>query len=143
FAEETASNGTAISSGSESEDMPRWLDLLATSQLDLMSDEWVELEMMAYAEGPYWLTFLVRGIEFLMILLSSLTFQGFGFRVLGMFLLGMALHRSGFFRGRGGPAPIVLVVIGLGPALLAESLIGASAVSAGATFDLTWLAIET
>lgn len=38
---------------------------------------------------------------------------------------------------------MVLVVIGLGPALLAESLIGASAVSTGGSFDLTWLAIET
>lgn len=121
---------------------PRWLSLLSQSKFNLVGDNWVELELIAYGEGPYYVTFLVRAIEFLFIAIMSLTLQGFGLRVLGMFLIGMALYRSGFFRGRGGPAPILLVLIGLGPALLAESLFATFMVSVDEEFSLAWILVE-
>lgn len=125
------------------DDEPReWTELLAESQLNLMSEQWLELEFIAYAEGPYYVTFIVRAIEFLFIAIMSLTLQGFGLRVLGMFLIGMALYRSGFFRGRGGPAPILLVLIGLGPALLAESLFATFMMAPIGEFSLSWVLVE-
>ncbi len=55
-----------------------------------------EMEAIAYNEGPMTLTLLVRAFTFA-IMLVFVAFTGFGFRVVGMFLLGMALMKLNFF----------------------------------------------
>lgn len=57
---------------------------------------WIELDVMAYKEGPMMITLVHRTMTFL-IMLVILAITGFGFRVLGMFLLGMALMKLDFF----------------------------------------------
>ena len=58
---------------------------------------WVEAGVIAYKEGPMSVTLLMRAITFAMMLVVVL-FIGFGFRVIGMFLIGVALMKLGFFR---------------------------------------------
>ncbi|MCZ6734847.1 MAG: hypothetical protein O7C65_03550, partial [Planctomycetota bacterium] len=50
---------------------------------------WIELEVMAYKDGPMMITLVWRAMTFLMMFVI-VTITGFVFRVLGMFLLGMA-----------------------------------------------------
>ena len=57
---------------------------------------WIELDVMAYKEGPMMITLVHRAWTFL-IMLVIIAITGFGFRVLGMFLLGMALMKLDFF----------------------------------------------
>ena len=60
---------------------------------------WIELDVMAYKEGPMMITLVHRAWTFL-IMLVIIAITGFGFRVLGMFLLGMALMKLDFFSAR-------------------------------------------
>lgn len=57
---------------------------------------WIELDVMAYKEGPMMITLVQRAMTFLIILVMIVVI-GFGFRVVGMFLLGMALMKLNFF----------------------------------------------
>ena len=57
---------------------------------------WIELDIMAYKEGPMMITLVQRAMTFLMMLVL-IVIIGFGFRVLSMFLLGMALMKLNFF----------------------------------------------
>ncbi|MEE8153412.1 MAG: DUF418 domain-containing protein [Phycisphaerales bacterium] len=57
---------------------------------------WIELDLMAYKEGPMMITLVQRAMTFL-IMLVLIVIIGFGFRVVGMFLLGMALMKLNFF----------------------------------------------
>ena len=57
---------------------------------------WIELDVMAYKEGPMMITLVQRAMTFL-IMLVIVAITGFGFRVMGMFLLGMALMKLNFF----------------------------------------------
>jgi uncharacterized protein len=56
-----------------------------------------EAEVMAYRDGPMTATLVMRGISFISMLVFAGLFGGFGFRVVGMFLIGMALMKLGFF----------------------------------------------
>jgi uncharacterized protein len=60
---------------------------------------WREIEVIAYKEGPLSLALIVRSVTFVMIM-TAVTFGGFGFRVTGMFLLGAALMKLDFFSPR-------------------------------------------
>ncbi|MEE9130713.1 MAG: DUF418 domain-containing protein [Phycisphaerales bacterium] len=57
---------------------------------------WIELDIIAYKEGPMMITLVQRAWTFL-IMLVIVALTGFGFRVGGMFLLGMALMKLNFF----------------------------------------------
>ena len=57
---------------------------------------WIELDVMGYKEGPMMITLVQRAWTFLMLLVI-VAVSGFGFRVAGMFLLGMALMKLNFF----------------------------------------------
>ncbi len=57
---------------------------------------WIELDVIAYKEGPMMITLVQRAMTFL-IMLVVVALTGFGFRVVGMFLLGMALMKLNFF----------------------------------------------
>lgn len=54
------------------------------------------IEVAAYRDGPFLAALLVRGASFVVLLLV-VTFGGFVFRVAGLFLLGAALMKLGFF----------------------------------------------
>lgn len=57
---------------------------------------WIELDVMAYKEGPMMISLVQRAMTFLIILVM-VAFTGFGFRIVGMFLFGMALMKLNFF----------------------------------------------
>lgn len=105
-----------------------WLTLVVRSQFDFTSEAWQQAEMIAFGEGPYLATFVVRGIAFTLMVVVVLTVHGFGPRILAMFLLGMALHRLGYFQGRTRSLPIMGVLLGFGICLPLESFVGAHAV---------------
>lgn len=60
------------------------------------SESWVKAETMAYAEGPMPVTLIVRAVMFAMMFVVVLL-NGFLFRALAMFLIGMALVKMRFF----------------------------------------------
>jgi len=60
---------------------------------------WVEIETIAYREGPLPLALIVRAVTFSMIMVF-MGLGGFTFRVTGMFLLGAALMKLDFFSPR-------------------------------------------
>jgi uncharacterized protein len=83
-------------------DDDRWERVQAA--LKRLTDEkdfsaWREIEVIAYKEGPLSLALIVRAATFAMIMIS-IAFGGFFFRVIGMFLLGAALMKLDFFDPR-------------------------------------------
>jgi len=53
-------------------------------------------EHIAYGEGPWLLTTVQRGVSFFFIFVFAFL-SGFGFRIIAMFMLGMALMKLDFF----------------------------------------------
>jgi len=74
----------------------RYQTLLEENRWQPGDPAWIELDVMAYKEGPMMITLVQRAMTFLIILVMIVVI-GFGFRVLGMFLLGMALMKLNFF----------------------------------------------
>ena len=76
-------------------------------------------ERIAYGEGPYPATLIMRSIYFAFGLLFNVL-SGFGIRVAGMFVLGMAAYRAGLFTDAGWPWAKRMLTIGLPVGLLGE-----------------------
>jgi uncharacterized protein len=81
---------------------------------------WDRAEIIAYKEGPMAATLLMRGLTFGMMLIFAVVFGGFGPRVLGMFLIGMALMKLGFFTAKWRTWHVFLAIFGLGLGITAE-----------------------
>lgn len=64
---------------------------------NVLDASWAEAEMIAYKEGPMLATILTRAISFAGHVFVAGVFGGFGFRIMGMFLLGAALMKWNFF----------------------------------------------
>ena len=74
----------------------RYRDVLKENKWQPGDPAWIELDVIAYKDGPMSITLVQRAMTFL-IMLVMVAVSGFGFRVLGMFLLGMALMKLNFF----------------------------------------------
>lgn len=71
-----------------------------------------ELSIIAYKEGPMLATLIMRAIVFgMMLIFIALT--GFGFRVIGMFILGIALMKMQFFDRKRKKWHVMMCVGGL------------------------------
>lgn len=85
----------------------------------LQSPLWQEAEIAAYREGPYLDLFVFRTASWFGAVVMTIL-GGYGFRILGLFLIGAALIRADFF----GPARRglrrVLVALGIGLGLPAS-----------------------
>lgn len=75
----------------------RFGEAMSESQGDIFHPGWAEAERIAYAEGPMGLTIRMRSITFLAAFVFLSIFGGFIFRIAGLFLLGAALMKLGFF----------------------------------------------
>jgi uncharacterized protein len=107
--ETTAPSDDATPDGEGADAEPPMTDaeLLRTSPLEaparvLMGDpesvfgeRWRNLEVQAYGEGPFASAVAMRLVSFVMILASAVF--SFGWRILGIFLIGAGLMQLGFF----------------------------------------------
>ncbi|MCH8261115.1 MAG: DUF418 domain-containing protein [Planctomycetes bacterium] len=76
------------------------------------NDVWVEVDIIAYTQGPMTATLIARAATFVVMLLF-ITVSFFGFRVLATFLFGMALMKLDFFNRTNRRWHMLALVIGL------------------------------
>lgn len=98
-------------------------------------DAWREIETIAYKEGPLSVTLVVRAVTFV-IILFMIGLGGFLFRVIGMFMLGMALMKLDFFSPGRRRWHVLMAAAGL-PLGLAGEILAALMLSSGGE-QLTW-----
>ena len=98
-------------------------------------EAWREIEVIAYKEGPLPATVVVRAATFLIILVM-IGLGGFLFRVIGMFMLGMALMKLNFFDARRRRWHVLMAALGL-PLGLAGEITAMLLLSTGRD-GLTW-----
>ena len=96
---------------------------------------WREVEVMAYKDGPMAATLIVRAGTFV-IVLAYITLGGFGFRVVGMFLLGAALMKLDFFDARRRRWHLLMCAVGL-PLGVAVDALAAGLIATGGP-DTAW-----
>ncbi len=73
---------------------------------------WVAAEEQSFREGPFGEAVRMRALLWAVSLVSYFALGGIGFSVLALFLIGVALHRSGFFSDAANPWPKRMVGIG-------------------------------
>lgn len=103
----------------ETDPWSRFVATLRRVRDDPGPESWRQVEMIAYREGPMAATLLTRAATF-GILLIMMTFGGFLFRIVGMFLLGMALMKLDFFSPQRRRWHWALCLFGLGAGLAGE-----------------------
>ena len=96
---------------------------------------WREVEVIAYTEGPLAATMIVRAGTFVIIQVM-ITLGGFGFRVVGMFLLGAALMKLDFFDVRHRRWHVLMCALGVPLGLAVDALAAGLIVTAGP--DTAW-----
>lgn len=112
---ESAAPDAAADDSLEGEADDRWDRFVAALEASTWQPgdpAWVEMEVIAYKDGPMPVTLLMRAITF-GIMLVLVVFIGFGFRVVGMFLLGMALMKLNFFSAQRRRWHWVFCILGL------------------------------
>ncbi|MCH8343427.1 MAG: DUF418 domain-containing protein [Planctomycetes bacterium] len=100
LAVESPASDAAADDSLEDEADDRWDRFVAALEASTWQPgdpAWVEAGVIAYKEGPMSVTLLMRAITFGVMLVFVGILSGFGFRVAGMFLLGMALMKLNFF----------------------------------------------
>ncbi len=97
---------------------------------------WDEAETIAYSEGPYTAALIMRSISFLGMLVFAGVLGGFGIRVIGMFCLGAALMKLGFFRPNWRRVHRALAFVALPIGLVGEGL--CLAIYFKSNFALAW-----
>lgn len=136
-----APNGDATDAiaGAVEEDEPvlRGLEAIKASQGDPNRDVWTVGETLAYREGPFLDAFAFRAITWVIVLISAIF--GYGWRVVGMFLLGAALMKLDFFRPRQIRWQRWMMLAGLGLGLPLEVLATALIWYGGFEMNETWL----
>lgn len=75
----------------------RWLDAMGDAQGDPNHPRWHDAELIAYGEGPMSLTITMRALSFVMMVIFGGLLFGLFPRALGLFLIGTALFKLGFF----------------------------------------------
>jgi uncharacterized protein len=122
----------------ESLSMPLWTDLtmptnveafwkaLAATNGSIVDPRWVPFEIATYRNGPAEVVFLLRGLQWITML--PVMYLVYGAHLIGMFLVGMAAARQGWFersriRLQWGVAlvgiPLGLALSAINPTLLA------------------------
>ncbi|MCA9291989.1 MAG: DUF418 domain-containing protein [Phycisphaerales bacterium] len=80
------------------------------------------VETAIYRDGPAVVAITLRTLTWLSVLLFAGIFYGFGFRVLGLFCLGAAMMKAGFFTDRGRRWRRWTMILGLSVGLPLEAL---------------------
>ena len=113
--ESTAPDAAADDSheGEADDRWDRFVAALEASTWQPGDPAWVEAGVIAYKEGPMSVTLLMRAVTFGMMLVFVGILSGFGFRVIGMFLLGMALMKFDFFSAQRRPWHWAFCILGL------------------------------
>lgn len=96
---------------------PLGLEAMGDAQFNPQSPIWIHAEATAYQEGPLFDQLMFRVITWGYSIISMIQY---GWRILGMFLLGAGLCRMGFFRPDARPLQRRLALIGLGLGLPLE-----------------------
>ena len=93
---------------------------MTDAMFDPNTPTWQMAEERAYGEGPYSDLFTFRLVSWIF----SLVFAGltYGWHILAMFALGVAMIRSGFFGGGGGMLRCYAIAIALPLGLIVEAL---------------------
>jgi len=82
--------------GAQEEDrLPRSLRTMIDAQFQPMNPKWIAGELEAYKHGPFVDAFIYRAVNWSFALMGAVF--SYGWRVAGMFLLGAALMKLGFF----------------------------------------------
>ena len=95
-----------------------WLGVLNAAQWNPGNPIWILGETRAYAEGPYVDLFAFRAISWVMAVISAVL--GYGWHVLAMFCLGVALLRAQFFGDGGRGLRRLAITVALPIGLLME-----------------------
>ena len=90
----------------------RFKSLITPTTFQPGNADWIEMDLIAYKEGPMSITLVARAITFL-TMLAFLTISFFGFRILATFLFGMAMMKLGFFDRKRKTWHIAVLVLGL------------------------------
>ena len=98
-------------------DPPLGFAAMNEAQFQPQHPVWIHAETVAYQRGPLPDQFLFRGVTWMFSIMAMLQY---GWRVLGMFMLGAALCRMGFFRPDARPLQKRLALLGLGAGLTLE-----------------------
>ena len=113
---------SAASEGSADDRWQRFRASLEKATWQPGDEASADVAVIAYKEGPMTLTLLMRAITF-GIMLVFVAVSGFGFRVLGMFLLGMALMKLDFFNERRRAWHWAFCIVGLAVGVAGELLL--------------------
>ena len=95
---------------------PRGLDAIIEADLNPRHPTWHQAEIVAYSEGPFLDALAFRSVSWgFYLIVSMFTMSGY---IAGMFLIGAALWKSGFFKGTAPSVawrkPILLLGLGIG-----------------------------
>lgn len=96
-------------------DAARGIEAMLAAGFDMFHPVWIEAETRAYREGPFSDAFAFRAVSFL-IALAAAVFS-YGWRVLGLFLIGAALMKLSFFGPERRGWHVRLAVWGIGVGL--------------------------
>ncbi len=107
------------SAGAEDDRWDRFIDALSSATGQPGDPNLAEAERVAYGEGPFVAALLIRSVTWLFIITFSVL-SGFTFRIFGMFLLGAALMKFGFFTEQFASTHRKLLLIALPLGLLLE-----------------------
>lgn len=137
---DTDSSAAAVDAGDDPEAVPepmRGWEAIMVSGVDPQSPVWTEGETRAYAEGPLGDVLIFRTATYGMILISAVF--SFGWRIAGLFMIGAALMKSGFFLPAARRRHRRYFVIGVAVGLPLE--IGAAAGVAAMDFQPGWFSL--
>ncbi len=132
------------SAGSDSEPVDHWQrfsDLTDESAWQPGDPAWAELDIMAYKEGPMSVTITMRAITYAFMAVFILI-GGFGFRVIAMFLIGMALMKLNFFDRAQRKLQASFATIGLSLGLAGEIFLVSSYALTGYGINWTTMSAE-
>ena len=116
---EAADAPASISPGAEDDRWERFINAFSSMSGEPGDLNFAEAERVAYGEGPFAATMIMRGVTWLFMLVFA-ALSGFAFRVIGMFLIGAALMKLGFFSDRFASTHRRLLLIALPFGLLLE-----------------------
>lgn len=116
---EAADTQASSSAVADDDRWERFINALSSATGEPGDPNFAEAERVAYGEGPFAATMVMRGVTWLFILVFS-ALSGFAFRVIGMFLIGAALMKLGFFSDQFASTHRKLLLIALPLGLLLE-----------------------
>jgi uncharacterized protein len=115
----------------------RGFEAMNKAQFDPSREVWIDAETAAYRDGPFGDAALFRAVSYGFAAISAIF--GYGWRVVGMFMLGAALMKFDFFRPHRLDWQRRLAVWGLAVGIPLELAAVALQWSAGFELGVAWL----